>query len=69
MKALYPFLLMSLVIAMSLNAPAGQQAKPGFAEKSYRFEKVLEFSDWMGLSIEPRNISADRLKRLLGDRA
>lgn len=45
MKALYPFLLISLVIAMSLNAPAEKQSKPGIIEKSYRFEKVLEFSD------------------------
>lgn len=30
---------------MSLNAPAEKQSKPGIIEKSYRFEKVLEFSD------------------------
>ena len=28
-------------------------------------EKVLEFSDWMRLNIEPYDISLDRLKRLL----
>jgi hypothetical protein len=28
-------------------------------------EKILEFSDWMGISIEPYRISLDRLKSLL----
>lgn len=31
-------------------------------------EKILEFSDWMGISIEPYKISLDRLKRLLSDK-
>ena len=30
-------------------------------------EKVLEFADWMSLSIEPYKISLDRLKGLLLD--
>ena len=30
-------------------------------------EELLEFSDWMHLSIEPHRISLDRLKRLLVD--
>jgi hypothetical protein len=28
-------------------------------------EKVLEFSDWMGIAIQPYNITLDRLKKLL----
>jgi hypothetical protein len=28
-------------------------------------EKILEFSDWMGIPIEPRRITLDRLKSLL----
>lgn len=32
-------------------------------------EKILEFSDWMGVSIESCRISLDRLKRLLSDKA
>lgn len=28
-------------------------------------EKVLEFSDWMGIDLEPYSISLDRLKKLL----
>jgi len=31
-------------------------------------EKILEFSDWMGISIEPCKISLERLKRLLSDK-
>ena len=30
-------------------------------------EEILEFSDWMGISIEPRAISLDHLKGLLSD--
>ncbi len=30
-------------------------------------EELLEFSDWMGISIEPRPVSLDRLKTLLSD--
>ena len=28
-------------------------------------EKILEFSDWMGIPLEPYKISLDRLKGLL----
>ena len=28
-------------------------------------EKILEFSDWMGIPVEPYRITLDRLKRLL----
>jgi len=31
-------------------------------------EKIFEFSDWMGISIEPYKISLERLKRLLSDK-
>lgn len=30
-------------------------------------EEILEFSDWMGIPIEPYRISLDRLKGLLLD--
>ena len=30
-------------------------------------EKILEFSDWMGIEIRPHNITLDRLKNLLLD--
>jgi len=30
-------------------------------------EKVLEFSDWMGIPIEPHSVTPDRLKGLLLD--
>ncbi len=30
-------------------------------------EEILEFSDWMGISIEPRVVSLDRLKVLLSE--
>ena len=30
-------------------------------------EKILEFSDWMGIELEPYKISLDRLKMLLSD--
>lgn len=30
-------------------------------------EKILEFSDWMGIGIRPYTITLDRLKRLLGN--
>lgn len=30
-------------------------------------EEMLEFSDWMGISIEPRDVSLDRLKQLLAE--
>jgi len=32
-------------------------------------EKILEFSDWMGISIEPCKVSLHRLKKLLSDSA
>ena len=31
-------------------------------------EKILEFSDWMGIEIRPHEITLDRLKNLLADR-
>ena len=30
-------------------------------------EKILEFSDWMGIEIRPHRITLDRLKNLLSD--
>ena len=30
-------------------------------------EKILEFSDWMGIEIRPHKITLDRLKKLLSD--
>lgn len=30
-------------------------------------EKLLEFSDWMGIHVEPREINLDRFKQLLGE--
>ena len=30
-------------------------------------EKILEFSDWMGIPLEPYRIPLDRLKKLLLD--
>lgn len=30
-------------------------------------EKILDFSDWMGIPMEPYNISLDRLKSLLSE--
>jgi hypothetical protein len=38
--------------------------------KSYSEEhpdKILEFSDWMGIEIRPCTITLDRLKKLLGN--
>ena len=38
----------------------------GFNEISEKSqEKILEFSDWMKLGIEPYKVSPDRLKNLL----
>jgi len=32
-------------------------------------EKILEFSDWMGIPVEPYRVSLDRMKKLLSDEA
>ena len=32
-------------------------------------EELLEFSDWMGIPIEPYNVTLDRLLGLLADEA
>ena len=41
----------------------------GFWERysEERPEKILEFSDWMGIEIRPHTITLDRLKKLLGN--